>query len=91
MNANKKFIISIGILSIIWLVIALIGIFTGTYEIGPIDALLNPDELSKTIFLNIRVPRVLMATLAGGTLAISGAADLANSCHRQRAGGAGER
>jgi len=74
MNANKKFLISIGLLSALWLVIAFISIFTGTYDIGPIDAILNPDELSKTIFLSIRIPRVLMATIAGGTLALSGAA-----------------
>lgn len=74
MNASKKFYISIAVLSLLWLAIALISIFTGTYEIGPIEAILNPDELSKTIFLNIRIPRVLMATIAGGTLALSGAA-----------------
>lgn len=74
MNASKKFLVSIISLFVLWLIIALVSIFTGTYEISPIDALMNPDELSKTIFLNIRIPRVLMATIAGGTLALSGAA-----------------
>ena len=72
MQANKKFFISIILLFILWVIVAAVGIFTGTYDVGPIDAILNPDELSKTIFLNIRIPRVLMATIAGGTLALSG-------------------
>lgn len=74
MKSSNKFILSIGLLSALWLIVALISIFTGTYEIGPIEAVINPDELSKTIFLNIRIPRVLMATLAGGALALCGAA-----------------
>jgi iron complex transport system permease protein len=74
MNTNKKFYISVALLFLLWIVTALIGIFAGTYEIGPIDAILNGDELSKTIFLKIRIPRILMATIAGGTLALSGAA-----------------
>lgn len=74
MHADKKFFISIILLFILWVIVAVISIFTGTYDVGPIDAIFNPDELSKTIFLDIRMPRVLMATIAGGTLAICGAA-----------------
>lgn len=73
MQADKKFSISIILLFVLWLIVAAISVFTGTYNVGPIDAILNPDELSKTIFLNIRIPRVLMATIAGGTLALCGA------------------
>lgn len=74
MSTNRKFIISIGLLFILWLIVAVIAIFSGTYDIGPLEAILNGDELSNTIFFDIRIPRVLMATIAGGTLAISGAA-----------------
>ena len=74
MSTNKKFLISIGLLFVLWIIVALIAIFTGTYSIGPLEAFSNADELSKTIFFKIRIPRVLMATIAGGTLAITGAA-----------------
>ena len=74
MSTDRKFIISVVLLFILWLIVALIAIFSGTYNIGPLEAILNRDQLSKTIFFDIRIPRVLMATIAGGTLAISGAA-----------------
>jgi len=74
MSTNRKFLISVGLLFILWIIVALIAIFTGTYSIGPLEAFSNVDELSKTIFFKIRIPRMLMATIAGGTLAITGAA-----------------
>jgi len=74
MSSNKKFAISITILFILWIITVFIAMFSGTYNIGPLDVISNVDELSKTIFLEIRIPRILMATIAGGTLAIAGAA-----------------
>ncbi|GJM16619.1 MAG: ABC transporter permease [Thermodesulfobacteriota bacterium] len=74
MSSNRKFAISITILFILWIITVFIALFSGTYNIGPLDAISNADELSKTIFLEIRIPRILMATIAGGTLAIAGAA-----------------
>lgn len=74
MSSNKKFVLSIGLLFILWIFTALISIFSGTYNIGLLDAITNVDDLSKTIFFEIRIPRVLMATIAGGTLALTGAA-----------------
>jgi len=74
MSSNKKFIFSLTLLFILWIFTALISIFSGTYDIGPLEAISNFDELSKTIFFQIRIPRVLMATIAGGTLALTGAA-----------------
>ncbi len=74
MSTNRKFIISISALFILWLIVALIALFTGTYSIGLLEALSNTDDLTNTIFFQIRIPRVLMATIAGGTLAIAGAA-----------------
>lgn len=74
MSSNKKFVFSIALLFVLWIITALISIFSGTYDIGPLEAISNVDELSKTIFFEIRIPRVLMATIAGGTLALTGAA-----------------
>ncbi len=74
MSTNRKFLFSVGLLFLLWIIVASIAIFTGTYSIGPLEVFTNFDELSKTIFLKIRIPRMLMATIAGGTLAITGAA-----------------
>jgi iron complex transport system permease protein len=73
MNTKKKLLSSLSLLFILWLLIAGISVFIGTHGVNPIKALLEGDELSKTIFLRIRLPRVLMATVTGGVLAISGA------------------
>jgi len=62
------------LLFVLWLLIALISIFAGTYDVNPIKTLISGDELSKAVLLKIRIPRVIMAAVAGGTLAISGAA-----------------
>lgn len=74
MSSNRKFLISMALLFILWLIVVFIALFSGTYSIGPLEALSNTDDLSNTIFFKIRIPRVLMATIAGGTLAITGAA-----------------
>jgi iron complex transport system permease protein len=74
MVAKKKFHIALGLLLLLWVVTAAVSVFSGTYEKNLIDALLSGDELAGTIFYKIRIPRVLMATVAGGTLAICGAA-----------------
>jgi iron complex transport system permease protein len=74
MVAKKKFHIALGLLLLLWVVTAAVSVFSGTYEKSLIDALLSGDELAGTIFYKIRIPRVLMATVAGGTLAICGAA-----------------
>ncbi len=74
MSTSRKFLISMALLFILWILVASIALFSGTYSIGPIEAISNTDELSNTIFFKIRIPRILMATIAGGTLAITGAA-----------------
>ncbi|MEQ9619972.1 MAG: iron ABC transporter permease [Deltaproteobacteria bacterium] len=74
MSTKKKFIISISLLLILWALISLVSIFTGTYGMLTPGEIMGGDELVSTIFFKIRVPRVLMASVAGGTLAITGAA-----------------
>jgi iron complex transport system permease protein len=73
MNAKKKLLISFGLLFLLWLLVAIVSVFAGTYEANPIEALFSRDEISRTVYFDIRIPRVLMAAVAGGTLAISGA------------------
>ena len=74
MGSKKKFTISIFLLFLLWIVTAFIALFSGSYSISPLEAFSNLNELSETIFFKIRIPRVLMATIAGGTLALTGAA-----------------
>ncbi|MEM7008164.1 MAG: iron ABC transporter permease [Thermodesulfobacteriota bacterium] len=74
MSTSRKFIVSIVLLFLLWVIIACISLFSGTYSIGILEALTSTDDLANTIFFKIRAPRVLMATIAGGTLAIAGAA-----------------
>jgi iron complex transport system permease protein len=73
MQARKKLIFSLSSLILLWIIISLVSIFIGTYDINPIRAILSGDELAKTIYFRIRIPRILMASIAGGTLAIAGA------------------
>jgi len=74
MNSNRKFLVSISALFILWMITAAIAIFSGSYSISPVDAFSNLNDLTETIFFKIRIPRVIMATVAGGTLAMAGAA-----------------
>jgi ABC-type Fe3+-siderophore transport system permease subunit len=73
MQARKKLIFSLSALVLLWILISLASIFIGTYDINPIRAILSGDELAKTIYFKIRIPRILMASIAGGTLALAGA------------------
>lgn len=74
MIAKKKFLIAISLLFLLWVFIASISVLSGTYDANPFEALFKGDELANTIFYKIRIPRVLMATVAGGTLGMCGAA-----------------
>jgi iron complex transport system permease protein len=73
MSTKKKLVISFTLLFLLWIVIAGISVFSGTYKANPISAIFSGDELSRTIYFQIRIPRMLMAAIAGGVLAISGA------------------
>ena len=67
MIAKKKFIISLSVLFLLWAVTAVVSVLSGTYDMSILEALFRGDELAGTIFYKIRIPRVLMATVAGGT------------------------
>ena len=56
LNPKKKLLVSLISLFILWVLIALISIFVGTYDLNPLQALLSGDELSKTIYFKIRIP-----------------------------------
>ncbi len=73
MQTRKKLILSLSTLIFLWIIISLVSIFIGTYDVNPIKAMVSGDELAQTIYFKIRIPRILMASIAGGTLAIAGA------------------
>ncbi|MGQ0793233.1 MAG: FecCD family ABC transporter permease [Deltaproteobacteria bacterium] len=73
-NIKKKLTLSLLALTLLWLATAGASLFAGAFDASLAGALFAGDALSKTVYLEIRIPRILMATLAGGTLAISGAA-----------------
>lgn len=73
MKAKKKLVISLGVLFLLWIIVAVVSVFIGTYEMNPFKAIFSADETLRTIYFQVRVPRVLMAAVAGGVLAISGA------------------
>lgn len=74
MSKKKKLIVTCSVLSLLWLIVLIFSIFTGTFHF---DLLNDPkllDEINKKIIMDIRLPRILLASLAGGTLAVCGAA-----------------
>ncbi len=73
MDAKRRLIISLSSLILLWIAVSVVSVFIGTYDLNPIQAVLSGDELAKTIFLKIRIPRIIMASIAGGTLALAGA------------------
>jgi iron complex transport system permease protein len=73
MQARKKLIFSLSTLIFVWIIVSLVSIFVGTYDVSPIKAIVSGDELAQTIYFKIRIPRILMASIAGGTLALAGA------------------
>lgn len=78
---RKKLIAYLVVLSILLVLVAIASLFTGAYDFqfGNLATLnrflFDVDSLSSSdlyIFKNIRLPRILMAILVGGALAVSG-------------------
>ncbi len=57
----------------VWVAILLLGPFVGAHEVG-FEALASGDELASRVVWQLRLPRLLLALLAGGALAVCGAA-----------------
>ena len=74
MNAKKKLLITSLALILLWLIVVILSLSHGTFELNIFKNISSYTDVDKKIFLSIRLPRVLMASIAGGVLAISGAA-----------------
>jgi iron complex transport system permease protein len=59
-------------LAILWLGTLLIAPFLGSQEVSPAAVWRGGDDTTNTIFWQLRLPRVLLALLAGGALAVTG-------------------
>jgi len=62
--------LSMALLTLVWLTVVLVVPFLGARILTPME--LVHDEALATIFWTLRLPRTLLAVLAGGALAMSG-------------------
>ncbi len=74
MTLKKKLILVCFILSVIWLAVLLFSLSAGTYELNLFKDFNSFSDIERKVFFGIRLPRILMASIAGGTLAVCGAA-----------------
>ena len=74
MTLKKKLILVCFILSVIWLAVVLFSLSAGTYELNLFKDFNSFSDIERKVFFGIRLPRILMASIAGGTLAVCGAA-----------------
>ncbi|NIX15523.1 MAG: iron chelate uptake ABC transporter family permease subunit, partial [Candidatus Dadabacteria bacterium] len=63
-------IISSSILIIFWLAAVIFSISTGTFDLSIFKDYESLTEVDKKVFFGIRLPRILLASIAGGTLAV---------------------
>jgi iron complex transport system permease protein len=63
--------LALAVLALLWVLAFLLAPLVGSHPVSPGDVL-RADPGASTIFWQIRLPRVLLALLAGGALAISG-------------------
>ncbi|NIP37674.1 MAG: iron ABC transporter permease [Candidatus Dadabacteria bacterium] len=74
MTQKKKLITSSLILIILWVAAVIFGISTGTFDLSIFKDYESLTEVDKKVLFGIRLPRILLASIAGGTLAVCGAA-----------------
>ena len=73
MNAKKKLIMASVALILLWIIVVILSLSHGTFDLNIFKNISTFTDVDKKIFFSIRLPRVLMASIAGGVLAISGA------------------
>lgn len=71
-SLRSRVVKALAILTLILLVSVIIGLAVGSQRIDP--STLFTDSFSRTLFLRLRLPRVLMALVIGSSLAATGAA-----------------
>ena len=71
---KNKLILTFLILLALWTVVVLISISSGIFKLELLSNFGSLSEIDKKVFFGIRLPRILLASIAGGTLAVCGAA-----------------
>ena len=80
MTPLKRLLVALGVLSVLLLVTVVASLFVGTAGISPravLQALMGhaaPGSVESVVTLNLRLPRIAAAVLAGGGLAVAGVA-----------------
>jgi len=74
MTLKRKLFLICFLLSAIWLIILLFSLSSGTLELTIFKDFNSLTEIERKVLFGIRLPRILMASIAGGTLAVCGAA-----------------
>jgi len=69
---NKPSQISTSHLWLVLILIVLIALFIGRYQLDPLQELPDADSVFWQLFFRIRFPRILLAVIAGAGLAVSG-------------------
>lgn len=73
MDNERKFKVCLISLIVLLVTVIFISLFIGSYNTDLIGSVLNGDKLSNTVIFKIRLPRIIFASIVGGTLAICGA------------------
>ncbi|MEE9214157.1 MAG: iron ABC transporter permease [Thermodesulfobacteriota bacterium] len=73
MDNERKFKVCLISLILLLVTVLLISLFIGSYNTDLIGSVLYGDKLSNTVIFKIRLPRIIFASIVGGTLAICGA------------------
>ncbi len=74
MTLKRKLFLICFLLSAIWLIILLFSLSSGTFELTIFKDFNSLSEIDRKVLFGIRLPRILMASIAGGALAVCGAA-----------------
>jgi iron complex transport system permease protein len=79
-SAARRLVVALGVLGVVLLVVAVVALFVGSAGLSPravaraLTGRAGPESVEAIVTLQLRLPRVLAATLAGGGLAVAGVA-----------------
>ncbi|HET7341807.1 MAG TPA: iron chelate uptake ABC transporter family permease subunit, partial [Methylomirabilota bacterium] len=80
MTARRQLVLAVGALALVLLGVAALSLFVGSAALSPravaraLAGRAGADSVESVVTLQLRLPRVLVAALAGGALAVAGVA-----------------
>ena len=69
---KKRYVTVYAAMLILFAVCICAGLFTGSSGVSPADVFIEKDSTAYSIFMKIRLPRVITAVMLGGALSLSG-------------------